>query len=98
MARLSIFMVMTIVKAFYIVSSFMHLGDEVKKLAMAILLPFLFIVWLLIALGKDGDSYGSSANRAGNYTYKKIESTHGHGGGHDAPAHTPAKAGESHGH
>ena len=45
-----IFMVLTIGKAFLIVAEFMHLKDEAKGLIYSILLPVLFIVWLVIAL------------------------------------------------
>lgn len=52
--RVAIFVGMTIVKAFYIVFEFMHLRYEVKALCWVILLPLLFLVWLLIALLYEG--------------------------------------------
>ncbi|MDI9356633.1 MAG: cytochrome C oxidase subunit IV family protein [Chitinophagaceae bacterium] len=52
--RTGIFLVLTILKAFYIVAEFMHLGHEKKTLVYAILLPFIFIVWLIIALLYQG--------------------------------------------
>ena len=54
--RVAIFAGMTIVKAFYIVGEFMHLKHEVKTLIWAILLPCIFVVWLLIALLMEGGS------------------------------------------
>ncbi|WP_286757214.1 MULTISPECIES: cytochrome C oxidase subunit IV family protein [Roseivirga] len=48
--RSAIFIGLTIVKAFYIVSEFMHLGHEVKGLIYSIILPMIFIVWLIVAL------------------------------------------------
>lgn len=54
--RTSIFVGMTLVKAFYIVGEFMHLKHEVKSLIWAITIPVLFIVWLLIALLTEGGS------------------------------------------
>lgn len=54
--RTAIFVGMTIVKAFYIVAEFMHLKHEVKSLIWAILLPCIFVVWLLIALLVEGGS------------------------------------------
>ncbi|GAB3539195.1 cytochrome C oxidase subunit IV family protein [Spirosoma fluminis] len=54
--RTSIFVGMTLVKAFYIVGEFMHLKHEVKSLIWAITLPVLFIVWLLVALLTEGGS------------------------------------------
>ena len=50
MLRTVIFVSLTILKAYYIVSEFMHLGHEVKGLVMSILLPMIFIVWLIVAL------------------------------------------------
>jgi cytochrome c oxidase subunit IV len=52
--RTSVFILLTIVKAFYIVSEFMHLGHEVKTLIWSILIPFVFLVWLIIALIYQG--------------------------------------------
>lgn len=49
-----IFIVMTIVKAFYIVAEFMHLKHEVKVLIWSIVLPMLFVAWLLLALLLEG--------------------------------------------
>jgi len=48
--RTSIFIMLTIVKAAYIVGEFMHLKYEVKVMMWAILLPMLFVVWLILAL------------------------------------------------
>ena len=45
-----IFVGLTLVKAFYIVSEFMHLGHEVKGLIYSVILPMIFIVWLIVAL------------------------------------------------
>jgi cytochrome c oxidase subunit IV len=52
--RISIFVIMTIVKAFYIVSEFMHLRYEVKMLIWSILIPLIFVIWLIIALLVEG--------------------------------------------
>jgi cytochrome c oxidase subunit IV len=52
------FILMTIVKAAYIVGEFMHLKHEVKSLIMTILIPMLFVVWLIIALLVEGGFYG----------------------------------------
>lgn len=54
--KTSLFIIMTIVKAFYIVGEFMHLKYEVKMLIWSILIPMLFVVWLLIALIYEGGS------------------------------------------
>jgi cytochrome c oxidase subunit IV len=52
--RVAIFCGMTIVKAFYIVGEFMHLKHEVKSLIWAVLIPAIFVVWLLVALMFEG--------------------------------------------
>lgn len=52
--RVAIFIGLTILKAFYIVAEFMHLKHEVKSLAWSILVPTIFVVWLIIALLLEG--------------------------------------------
>ena len=61
--RVFIFLGLTVVKAFYIVGEFMHLKHEVKALIWSVLIPTLFIVWLVIALIVEG---GSIFNLHGN--------------------------------
>lgn len=57
--RTAIFIGLTIVKAFYIVAEFMHLRHEVKVLIWSIMLPMIFVVWLIIALLVEGNAiYG----------------------------------------
>ncbi len=53
-AKTTIFVVLTIVKAGYIVGEFMHLRYEVKVLFWAILVPILFIIWMLVAFVYEG--------------------------------------------
>lgn len=52
--KISVFVGLTIVKAFYIVAEFMHLKYEVKALIWSIIIPMLFVVWLIIALINEG--------------------------------------------
>ena len=52
--RITIFVLMTIVKAFYIVGEFMHLKHETKSMIWSILLPCIFVLWLLLALILEG--------------------------------------------
>lgn len=52
--RVWLFIGMTIIKAAYIVGEFMHLRHEAKVLIWSILIPMLFVVWLLIALVYEG--------------------------------------------
>jgi cytochrome c oxidase subunit IV len=50
----SLFIILTIWKAKYIMMTFMHLGDEAKPLFYAIIVPLIFLVWLVITLIKEG--------------------------------------------
>lgn len=52
--RVAIFIAMTIVKAAYIVGEFMHLKHEVKVLMWSILIPMVFVVWMLVAFVYEG--------------------------------------------
>jgi cytochrome c oxidase subunit IV len=52
--RVWLFIAMTIIKAAYIVGEFMHLRHEAKVLIWAILIPMIFVIWLLIALVYEG--------------------------------------------
>ncbi|ELR70840.1 hypothetical protein C900_03275 [Fulvivirga imtechensis AK7] len=54
--RIAIFVGMTIVKAFYIVGEFMHLKYETKVLIWSILVPMIFVVWMLVAFVYEGMS------------------------------------------
>ncbi|GGE94521.1 cytochrome C oxidase subunit IV family protein [Hymenobacter cavernae] len=58
--RNSIFIVMTILKAFFIVAEFMHLKHETKALIWTILVPMALLVWLLVALVSEGSSIGEA--------------------------------------
>jgi len=52
--KVAIFIGLTIVKAFYIVAEFMHLKHEVKVLIYSIIIPMIFVMWLLVALIYEG--------------------------------------------
>lgn len=49
-----LFVVLTIFKAAYIVGEFMHLRYEVKVLFWSILIPMVFIAWMLVAFVYEG--------------------------------------------
>lgn len=53
----SIFIGLTVVKAFFIVAEFMHLRHEIKNLIFSILVPLLFIFWAITAFLADGNSW-----------------------------------------
>lgn len=52
----AIFIGLTLVKAFYIVAEFVHLRHEVKTLIWSIMIPTIFVIWLVIALLVEGGS------------------------------------------
>lgn len=52
--KTSIFVGMTIIKAGYIVGEFMHLRYEVKLLFWAVLIPMIFVVWMLVTFVYEG--------------------------------------------
>ena len=53
--RNALFILLTLVKAFYIVAEFMHLRHEVKSFVYTILFPILFLLWLILALLIEGN-------------------------------------------
>lgn len=50
----TIFLLLTLFKAGYIVAIFMHLGDEVKAFIWLILVPLVLFIWFIIAFLADG--------------------------------------------
>lgn len=62
--------ILTLAKAFYIVSVFMHLGDEIRNMIMTIIVPLLLFVWFIIAFLWDGNAWKNLRNTdAGSRTY-----------------------------
>ncbi|WP_139920083.1 cytochrome C oxidase subunit IV family protein [Hymenobacter sp. DG01] len=58
--RNSIFIILTIFKAFFIVAEFMHLKHETKGLIWSILIPMALLIWLLVALITEGSYIGEA--------------------------------------
>ncbi len=56
--KIWIFVGMTIVKAYYIVGIFMHLKDETKVFIWSMILPIIFVLWLIGALLIEGEYFG----------------------------------------
>ncbi len=54
--------VLTLLKAYYIVSVFMHLGDEVRNMIMTITVPLVLFIWFIIAFLFDGNSWKNLRN------------------------------------
>ena len=65
-----VIIILTLAKAFYIVSIFMHLGDEIRNMIMTIVVPLFLFVWFIAAFLWDGNSYKTLRNRYDTY-YKE---------------------------
>lgn len=59
--------ILTLAKAFWIVSVFMHLGDEIRNMIMTIVVPLMLFVWFIAAFLWDGSSYRTLRNRYDTY-------------------------------
>ena len=71
--------ILTFAKAFYIISIFMHLGDEVRTMMLSIAIPATLFIWFVTAFLWDGNSFKNLRNtNAGSRTY--IEQKNPHGG------------------
>lgn len=78
--------ILTLAKAFYIISIFMHLGDELRNMVMALAIPASLFIWFIVAFIWDGNSYKNLRNTdAGSRTYKQEQQQH-----HQPPAISPA--------
>ena len=64
--------IFTLAKAFYIVSVFMHLGDEIRNMIMTIVVPLMLFVWFIGAFLWDGNAFRTMRNRYDKY---KMEQT-----------------------
>ena len=54
---------LSVYKAYFIIYEFMHMGYEVKGLAMSVLLPTLLLIWALIAFFNEGDAWRKSREK-----------------------------------
>lgn len=78
--------ILTLAKAFYIISIFMHLGDEVRNMVLTLALPALIFIWFIFVFIFDGNSWKNLRNTdAGSRQY--IE----HVEQHPAPAMKPGE-------
>jgi cytochrome c oxidase subunit IV len=67
--------ILTLAKAYYIVSVFMHLGDEIRNMIMTIIVPLLLFVWFIFAFIYEGNSYKNLRNK---YDKHFLETTSEH--------------------
>lgn len=54
--------ILTLAKAYYIVSVFMHLGDEIRNMIMTVVVPIMLFIWFIAAFLWDGNSYKKLRN------------------------------------
>ena len=63
--------ILTIAKAFYIVSVFMHLGDEIRNMIMTVVVPLMLFIWFIVAFLWDGNSFKELRNRYDKSFYER---------------------------
>ena len=85
-----VIVILSLAKAFYIVSIFMHLGDEIRNMIMTIVVPLLLFVWFIGAFMWDGDSYKNLRNEYDPHHKDQMKNTptnkkpaDKHGAGHE---------------
>jgi len=66
-----VFIILTLAKAFFIISEFMHLGHEIRNMILTIAIPALLFIWFITAFLWDGNSYKNLRN-----TYDKHYKEH----------------------
>jgi cytochrome c oxidase subunit IV len=54
--------ILSLAKAYYIVSVFMHLGDEIRNFIMTIVVPLCLFIWFILAFLWDGGSWKNLRN------------------------------------
>ena len=55
--------ILTLAKAYYIVSVFMHLGDEIRNMIMTIVVPLMLFIWFIFTFIYEGNSYKNLRNK-----------------------------------
>lgn len=69
--------ILTLAKAFYIISIFMHLGDEKRNMVMSIAIPALLFIWFIFTFLYEGNSYKNLRNTDAG-SHPSIENTEHH--------------------
>lgn len=82
--------ILTLAKAYYIVSIFMHLGDEIRNMIMTIIVPLLLFVWFITAFIADGNSYKNLRNKFDKHFEQSTKKEH-HQPAHKTEAPEPGK-------
>jgi len=65
--------ILSLAKAYYIVSVFMHLGDEIRNMIMTIVVPLMLFIWFILAFLGDGNSYRNLRNKYDRYYKERTE-------------------------
>lgn len=58
--------ILSLAKAYYIVSVFMHLGDEIRNMIMTIVVPLMLFIWFIAAFLWDGNAWRNLRNTNGH--------------------------------
>jgi len=92
-----IYLILTCLKAFYIIAEFMHLRHELKNLIMTIAISATLFIWFIISFLWDGNSYRELRNRYDRHhlemSKEKAPAAEGeHGGEHEPAAKKPGAA------
>jgi cytochrome c oxidase subunit IV len=67
-----VIVILSLLKAFYIVGVFMHLGDEVRNMIMTIVVPLMLFIWFIAAFLWDGNAWKNLRNtEAGHKPYQE---------------------------
>ncbi len=72
--------ILSLAKAFYIVSIFMHLGDEIRNMVMSIVVPLMLFIWFIAAFLWDGNSYKNLRNTYDKHFEERTSQQKGSGG------------------
>ncbi len=70
-----VIVILSLAKAGYIVSIFMHLGDEIRNFMMTILVPLSLFLWFIVAFLYDGKSWLDMNHKYNGDPTKKVEQT-----------------------
>lgn len=65
-----VIVILTLAKAYYITSYFMHLGDEIRNMIMTVVVPLMLFIWFIAAFLWDGNAYKTLKNTYDPY-YKE---------------------------
>ena len=74
--------ILSLAKAYYIVSIFMHLGDEIRNFIMTTIVPLMLFLWFIGAFLWDGNSWKNLRNTVAGSKKTEQVAPSGHGEGH----------------